>query len=275
MNAKRFKFTAKSLLMMAFGSASGYSLASLMSSSLLETDKSFKKNLAKIVPNKVRNPRRIQIERKTDPNDFYLEQKEQEQKMQSILQGLQSENKITQTQQQLQKYHLRKNFIYGLIAGAMGSLINRRLMGIFAKRSLPVYLSIPISAPIGILVYYGFSGTFDNMGPAAVIDKFTGEAPVLICVKFAVDAFRMFVRQMSRDANIINMNLLQKAKAEKVDPKTVRMVRVHPIYSLTSTALLLFWFVFLISVFEERVEADFSTLVTKLTQNPPREDKDK
>jgi hypothetical protein len=272
MKAKRMNLSGGGLLMMTFGSAAGYSFASLLSSSLLETDKSFRKNIEKIVPNKVNNPRRIQIERKTDPNDFYLDKKEQAQKMKAIVDGLQSEKNFTKTQHQLQMYHLRKNFVYGLVAGSMGLLINRRLLSYFSKRSLPLYLSIPVNAPLGILTYYCFSGAFDNMSATAVIDKYVMEAPVLIGVKFAVDAIRIFVKQKSRDANLINMNLLQKAKTDKVDLKTVRLVRLHPIYSIASVVLIGLWFIFLISAFEERLEVDVISIGKKLSKESPTQE---
>ena len=260
MNSKKFRSSGKGLFMMAFGSAGGYGFASLISSSFLETDKSFKKNLEKIVPNKVKNPRRIQVERKSDPNDYYLEEKEREQKMQEILQGMQAENKLTHTQQQLQKYHLRKNCFYGLLIGSVGALLTRRFLSLFNKRGLPLYLGAVVTAPTSVLAYYSFSGAFDNLGHKAVIDKLAEDAPVLICVKVLIDVIRMAVRQMSRDTNIANMNLLQKAKAEKVDLKTVKMFRVNPMFSFLSTLLLMVWFVYVISVYEERVEANFASL---------------
>jgi len=260
---------------MAFGSAGGYSFASLVSSSLLETETSFRRNIEKIVPNKVKNPRRIQIERKMDPNDFYLEQKEKEKKMKAIMDSLQDDKKYTETQKQLQMYHLRKNFIFGLIAGAIGVLINRRILSTFYKRSLPIYLSIPFTAPLAILSYYTFSGTFDNMPLMAVIDKFAREAPVLIAVKVAVDTFRLFVKQMSRDANLTNMNLLQKAKAEKIDPKTLKLLRVNPAFVVVSTFLLVAWLIFLVSSFEERVQSDLLALMGKHENDAPEAPKDK
>lgn len=250
----RMKFTGSALLLAAFGSAAGFSLSSILSTSLLETNYSLKKSVEKIVPNKILHPRRIQIERKKDPNDFYLDEKNKQEKMAEILANMMNPGKISETQKQVQYYNLRKNAVFGLIGGSMGSILLRTMFSSLRKSAIPVSFTVLLSAPASIFAYYAFVGTFDNMEYKAVIEKLKKEGPLLLAIKASIDLYKSFVASRMRDSLEINISILKKAKENKVDPKSIKLLKTSPWLRFVSMGLMTFWVLFMVSVYEERIE---------------------
>lgn len=248
----KIKRSGLGLLFSVAGTTIGYTMTSLTSIRLFNSEEIFENSLYKMVSNKVRNPKKHPRERSKDPNDLFLSNRKQEEALEGIIERMKRPEKRYKTEIALKKYYSWKNAIYASFLAMAGELINQNIKILFPNNTGVAHYSSLIRAPFLVYSYYAFNGAFDSIPGPETKQKLKRDMPLLVVTRLIVNYVQVNIQNTYRKVNEKNFEQFKNLKPDELNPKAFKRVGVHMLgvkYGLSFV-----WALLLISLYEERIK---------------------